>query len=381
MGYRGARGVSVGQVTEITPALTRYAESSQTPGWEPADLVQETIARLLEVRGRLEIATLFAYALSTLNNLSRAGRKSADIAARNQHRLVSPAGAAASDERLLLDERRGALRVALQALPSDVSELLRSHYADGEAVSAVSPATSARLSRGRARLRVEYLLALRRVTLPTPRCHSVLVALSERNTRRQAEIGAGRHLLTCRTCSDLADPLLSRQSRLFGLAPLGATAWLRHAVKAHPAVSATSAAAVGVAAGAIIIATHSSGPNPSPPQPEAASPLCRLAGPEGASMIGQTVGARDVVVAAVPADEGFFVVTCRDRRVWIELLGQGESPERIRPGHLVSFSGTAVALSPRTISQQQVPGRTRSVLRKAAVAVRVRDSAIRQSAS
>jgi DNA-directed RNA polymerase specialized sigma24 family protein len=378
MVYRPAAGVSAAQIAAIRPALARYADSSLTPGWEPADLVQETVTRLLEVRDRLEIATLFAYALSTLNNLSRTGRKSAAIAMRHQHRLVTPAGGADPDEGLLRDERLDALRAALEALPPEISQLLQAHYGDMATGSTdVSGARSARLARARARLRVEYLLALRRIDLPTPRCRPVLNALSERNTRRQAEIGAGRHLLSCAACSDLADPLLARQSRLFALAPLAAAGWLRHAVKARPAVAAASGVAVaGVAAGAAVLATHSA-----PAAARTAAPvsqLCQLTGPGRASMAGDRITGRDVVVDAVPANEGFFVSPCDEGRVWVTLSGRHESPIRIRPGHYVTFTGTAVPLTRRTIRQQQVPRATRRALRRAGITVQVNDRAIRQ---
>jgi serine/threonine-protein kinase RsbT len=71
-------------------------------------------------------------------------------------------------------------------------------------------AVAAQLNRSRARLRVEYLLALRGEEPPTDRCRAVLLALSAADRRRQNEVGAARHLLECELCAELSEPLLER---------------------------------------------------------------------------------------------------------------------------------------------------------------------------
>ena len=71
-------------------------------------------------------------------------------------------------------------------------------------------AVAAQLNRSRARLRVEYLLALHGVDPPTERCRPVLLALSSADRRRQGEVGAARHLLECECCSMLSGPLMER---------------------------------------------------------------------------------------------------------------------------------------------------------------------------
>ncbi len=53
-------------------------------------------------------------------------------------------------------------------------------------------AVAAQLNRTRARLRVEYLLALEQAEPPTDRCRPVLLALSSGDRRRQREVDAGR---------------------------------------------------------------------------------------------------------------------------------------------------------------------------------------------
>jgi anti-sigma regulatory factor (Ser/Thr protein kinase) len=71
-------------------------------------------------------------------------------------------------------------------------------------------AVAAQLNRARARLRVEYLLALDRVEPVGERCRPVLLALSSGDRRRQREVDAGRHLLECALCARLSQPLLER---------------------------------------------------------------------------------------------------------------------------------------------------------------------------
>jgi anti-sigma regulatory factor (Ser/Thr protein kinase) len=71
-------------------------------------------------------------------------------------------------------------------------------------------AVAAQLNRTRARLRVEYLLAIARAEPPTDRCRPVLLALSAGDRRRQREADADRHLLECEVCARLSEPLLER---------------------------------------------------------------------------------------------------------------------------------------------------------------------------
>jgi len=69
---------------------------------------------------------------------------------------------------------------------------------------------AAQLNRTRARLRVEYLLALEQTEPPTDRCRPVLLAISGGDRRRQRELDAGRHLLECEFCALLSRPLMER---------------------------------------------------------------------------------------------------------------------------------------------------------------------------
>jgi RNA polymerase sigma factor (sigma-70 family) len=325
------------QIAAMAPALRRYAEARHVDLGHVDDLVQETIARLLEVRDRLDVATLFAYALAVLTNLDRSARRGADVARRHRHRLLELAGPMSAEDVVVREEQRQAVRQALDALPGDMRQLLLDRYDSDDQPQLSTGAQTARLARARARLRLEYLLALRRVTLPSRRCHSVLLAVSERNGRRQAEVGAGRHLATCPVCMDLADPLLRRDARLFALWPLLAVAaFVRKAYGAHPVVAAGGGvAAVGVVAAAVVLSLPHS--HHQAPQPSA---LCRMTSPSHDRLLGQQVSARDVPVTRVPANEGFDVRACSDRNVWVHLRGHGESPVHIRVHDRVTMTGT-----------------------------------------
>ena len=71
-------------------------------------------------------------------------------------------------------------------------------------------------------------------------------------------------------------------------------------------------------------------------------------GADAASGLGaladQPVTGTAVQVLSVPADEGFWVGTSDEQRVWVQLTGEeGESPYQVTEGDLVNFEGTVVA--------------------------------------
>jgi DNA-directed RNA polymerase specialized sigma24 family protein len=325
------------QIAAMAPALRRYAEARHVDNGHVDDLVQETVTRLLEVRDRLDVATLFAYALAVLTNLDRSVRRGEDVARRHRHRLLELSAPMSAEDVVIREEQRQAVRQSLDALPADIRQLLLDRYDSDDQPQLSTGAQSARLARARARLRLEYLLALRRVTLPGRRCYPVLLAISERNARRQAEVAAGRHLAVCPVCIDLADPLLRRDARLFVLWPLLATAALaRKAYAAHPVVVGGGGVVVAGAVTAAVVLALPDHHHPSP-QPSA---LCRMTGASRDRLLGHRVSVRDVTVTRVPANEGFDVRACSDRTVWIHLRGHGESPVHIRVRDRVTMTGT-----------------------------------------
>jgi hypothetical protein len=80
-----------------------------------------------------------------------------------------------------------------------------------------------RLARARANLRLEFLLTFRRLSLPTPECRPVLLALAARDPRRKAQLDAAGHVEMCPTCAELLEPMTERDRRIAAwlFVPLG----------------------------------------------------------------------------------------------------------------------------------------------------------------
>jgi anti-sigma regulatory factor (Ser/Thr protein kinase) len=136
---------------------------------------------------------------------------------RNQHRILDLRRPDAPDEQLLANEEQTAVALALGRLSAGERQTLLAHEVSGQDTrtlasnaGSTSGAVAAQLHRTRARLRVEYLLALEQAEPPTDRCRPVLLALSSADRRRQREVEAARHLLECGLCARLSQPLLER---------------------------------------------------------------------------------------------------------------------------------------------------------------------------
>jgi RNA polymerase sigma factor (sigma-70 family) len=335
------------------------------------DVVQETLARLWEVRWRLERPALLSYGVVVARNLVTSAERGEEVRRRHAHRLADPGTPPDPALHALAAEERRAVLSGLAALRAEDRRLLMRHEVEGTetgklaAEEGIRPgAVAARLARARARLRVEHLLALRAVELPTRRCRPVLEALSLGDRRRQQSVGAAEHLLDCTTCAELAEPLLTRRRSLTALAPvallLALPGRLAGWVRGHPAQStaATAAAAVAVA---LLLGRPGSPPAPAvagapPPaattQPAGPAPATlsvegvRLlpGGPVGSlrEYAGRRAVAERAPIQSVPADEGFWIGSGPGRRVWVQLAGRRESPVQVRPGRVVSFTAQVV---------------------------------------
>jgi RNA polymerase sigma factor (sigma-70 family) len=345
----------------LLPALRRVTAALGLDAATAEDIVQETITRLMTERGRMDRTTLTSYAIVTARNAASSLRREEQRRARHQHRLLEPPATAQPEEEMLRREEHAALAAALAALPLQDRALLTAQEAAGQAPpgiarqAGISPsALAVRRYRARARLRVEYVIALRHADLPTARCRPVLLTLSAGDRRRQAELGAGQHLLSCSTCAALADPLLRRDRGLAGLLPWPGIAalgtFLRHAFGQRPVqVAAGATAAAGVATGLIL----TSGGHPLPPAvlTVAAQDLTPSIADHLRHHAGEPATAHGAPVVAVPADEGFWVRGQGPARVWVQLIGRGESPPHVRAGDRVSFHGV-VATNPRHFAGQ-----------------------------
>src|SRR4051794_9047950 len=181
------------------------------------DLVQETLTRVLAAVSRVEPGMLEPYAIVTARNVVASLWRDQDRQRRNQHRVVDLRHPDAPDEGLLASEERAAVGQALTRLSERERETLLAHEVHGRDTRSLAgelgsnaAAVAAQLNRSRARLRVEYLLAMEQAEPPTDRCRPVLLALSSGDRRRQRELDAARHLLECELCARLSQPLLER---------------------------------------------------------------------------------------------------------------------------------------------------------------------------
>ena len=306
----------------MAPALRRYAEARHVDAGHVDDLVQETVARLLEVRDRLDVTTLFAYALAVLTNLDRSVRRGEDVARRHRHRLLELSAPMGAADVVVREEQRQAVRQALDALPLDMRQLLLDRYDSDDQPQPSTGAQTARLARARARLRLEYLLALRRITLPGRRCYPVLLAIS--GTERPSS-GRGRRGEAPGDLSGLHRP---RRSAAATRRPaVRAVAAARHGSFGSKGLQRASHRGGGRrrrGRGCVTAAVVLSLPDHHHPSPQP-SALCQMTGASRDHLLGHRVSARDVLVTRVPANEGFDVQACSDRSVWVHLRGHGES--------------------------------------------------------
>lgn len=316
------------------------------------DLVQETLARVLAARHRLDAAALAPYAVVTARNLVRSMGREEDRRRRHSHRLVEGASTPSPEDGLAQDEERRAMALALANLGPTERLALAAHEIEGaeladlaRASNATPGAVAVRLSRSRARLRLDYVLALRRVELPTSRCRSVLLAISSRDQRREAALAAGEHLLHCECCASLSEPLLKRSRSLAALWPVlalwrlarhlgtgvtGAGRWAR----GHPVHATGVATGLAVVTVSLVMFSRpdtgwmrSGGMSLLPPPPAGAL----------AAEAGRPVEARSVRVQSVVTPTGFWVGTSQRSRLFVELLAPPPMP--VTPGQRVSFVG------------------------------------------
>lgn len=208
---------SSSDIAELMPMVRRIVCARVTDRAAADDLVQETLARVLAASGRIAPEMLEPYAIATARNLVASLWKEQDRHRRNQHRVVDLRPPAAPDEELLQREERDAVTLALERLPEQERRTLLAHEVSGQdtrslalELGSTAGAVAAQLNRTRARLRVEYLLALEGEDPATDRCRTVLRALSSGDRRRQREVDADLHLLECDLCARLSPPLLGR---------------------------------------------------------------------------------------------------------------------------------------------------------------------------
>jgi RNA polymerase sigma factor (sigma-70 family) len=334
-----------GDIALVRESVSRFVRSRPDADDEE-DVVQEAMTRLLENRSRLEPAAWEAYAVVSARNLLLDRHRASAVSRRHRHRLHEPDLTDSPEEQVLTQEEHSAVRRALTTLPPEDAELLQDRYGTGEApVRTVPGPVVNRLARARSRLRLAYLLEHTGVELPTDRCRPVLEAVSSGDRRRQERLGAARHVTVCRVCATYAPVLVTRRRALAAVHPLAwigaASVAVWAAARRHP-VSGTAAVAVALA-GVAAVGTAVDGPDAPPRLPAAQERAVVTVADRPlreASQLGPA-SAVEVEVQDVPADEGFWVAS-GGRRVWVQLVGAGESSAAVRPGDRVSFEGRAV---------------------------------------
>jgi RNA polymerase sigma factor (sigma-70 family) len=352
-------------ILQLTPVIRRVVAARVDDPQVVDDLVQETFARLLQARPRLDDDALAPFAVILARNVAVSFVRSRRIEDRHLHRLVDLRQPDRPEERALQREEAQAIAAGLAGLPARDRTVLLEREVEGADTTAVAEqlgatpgAIAAQLARARAKLRVNYLLAIRGIDLPTSRCRSVLNALSAGDRRRQRALDAGGHLLGCRICAALSEPLVKRRRALAGVLPLGLAkpvetvrGWLRD----HPGPATAGTGAVVVAA-LVVAGILAAGPDKQerpPPVPanrtliSEGQAVLPLAGrPPLARYAGRGVQGRGVRVQMVAADEGFWVGTSERDRVWVQLTRTRESPFAVKAGQRVWFTGRMVASPP-----------------------------------
>jgi hypothetical protein len=155
---------------------------------------------------------------------------------------------------------------ALSQLDPADRDLLMRHEVSGTDLATLageanvtSGAIAMRLARARANLRLEFLLAFRRMELPTNQCRPVLLAFAVGDRRRQAQLDADEHVRTCSACAQLVGPMTQRDRRIAGWLLIPVAEGLRRgwrALRSHP-VHAASAALILAGTGALVVAARS----------------------------------------------------------------------------------------------------------------------------
>jgi RNA polymerase sigma factor (sigma-70 family) len=339
---------------ELAPMVRRVIASRVGDPNIVDDLVQETLTRLVEAWPRLNQDVVTAYALVTGRNLvtSLARRRATED--RHAHRLLDLRDPVEPEEEAIRQEERDAVVKALEKLTDRERGAVMAHEVAGKDTATLAEemgssrgGVAVQLARVRAKLRVDYLMALRKGTPPTSRCRSVLIALSAGDRRRQATLDVSNHLLGCEHCAALSEALIHRRRGLAALLPLGMIARARSSLAQQLQTAGGQVAAGGAAVatvGVIVLAFSNSGA----PTTRASSLSVRgepVAPREIANLdrfAGLGVKASGSMVRSVPADEGFWIGGTGDNRVWVELTGRTESPVKVRVGRRVSFLGRIV---------------------------------------
>lgn len=238
------------------------------------DLTQETLARIAGADVQLSADEQRAYAVVTARNLLSSHFRGQSVRGRHLHRLVERGSADDPAEVTVDNEETAAMASALTHMDPADRELLMRHEVVGTDLGTLAGevnvsrgAIAMRLARARAALRLEFLLAFRRMDLPTDRCRDVLLSLAVGDRRRQAQLDCAGHLARCQACSELVAPMTQRDRRIAGwlIVPVVEVfRRLRQARRRHPVWAASAVLLAGGTAGLVFASDLSNGVPRSP---------------------------------------------------------------------------------------------------------------------
>jgi RNA polymerase sigma factor (sigma-70 family) len=276
------------------------------------DLTQETLARLTGTEHRFSRDAKRAYAVVTARNLLASHYRRQSVHGRHVHRLLDDKGPDDPAQAMLDKEESDAMTSALSELDPADRDLLLRHEVSGTDLATLageanvtSGAIAMRLARARANLRLEFLLAFRRMQLPTKHCRPVLLAFAVGDRRRQAQLDADEHVRTCSACAQLVGPMTQRDRRIAGWLLIPVAEGLRRgwrALRSHP-VHAASAAVILAGAGALVVAARSpdDGAAPATVVTTAATATGPRTAPAATTTVVPTTSAAPPSVARTPA--------------------------------------------------------------------------------
>ena len=207
-------------IVDLVPVVRRVVAARVADHALREDIVQETLARVMASRSRIEHDSLVPYAVVTARNLIASTVKQAQSVRRVAHLLVEDDLEPRPDDGLLRREQAAMMETAMARLPAAERDVLLAHEVEGLDTATLAArrgstpgAVAAQLNRTRSRLRVEYLVTRSGVEPPTDRCRPVLVAVSLGDRRRQRELDTSGHLLSCDFCARLAPGLTAHRPR------------------------------------------------------------------------------------------------------------------------------------------------------------------------